>query len=372
MDIEKKVRIIQPTDWSFEPMNQYIANGGDAFSVSRFGYELFRSKGIEADYFSPDYSKPIAKILKKLLKLEGYNLILQLELIKRSKKYDVIYYSADRHPYLLAIARLLRICRTPILMVCHFSYDSRAVENKLKKIILKLERRLVFSSMDQIVFNCETLMKLAVEAGNLPVKHRVNSGWGADLKYFARGEYGVHKNIEPYYFAAGGANRDYCTLIEAFKKLPYKLVVSCPKSAIDEVGPLPKNIIHFNYRKYGLNCYPMLREYYHDCKAVLIPILCRNHVANGASVMAEALACGKPIIVSDLNTNFLDVEKEQIGLKARMHDVDDWIRKIKYAEEHPEELKSMGKTAYKIAVNRYNYELFTTNVVDYFHKLAGK
>ena len=32
-------------------------------------------------------------------------------------------------------------------MVCHFSYDTRAVDNKLKKLILKIERNLVFSSM---------------------------------------------------------------------------------------------------------------------------------------------------------------------------------------------------------------------------------
>lgn len=34
----RRIKIIQPTDWSFEPMDQYNAEGGDAFSVSRFGY----------------------------------------------------------------------------------------------------------------------------------------------------------------------------------------------------------------------------------------------------------------------------------------------------------------------------------------------
>lgn len=372
MNEDLKIKIIQPTDWSFEPMDKYIANGGDAFSVSRFGYELFESKGIDVDWFSLDYSKPIAKFLVKILKLEGSNLILQCELIKRSKNYDVIYYSADRHPYLLALARKLRICKTPVLMVCHFSYDSRTVDSGLKKFILKVERKLVFNSMDQIVFNCETLMKLAVEDGKLPKKHRVNSGWGADLKYFARGKYGVHKNIEPFYFAAGGANRDYHTLIEAFRKLPYKLVVSCPKEVIDAESPLPDNIIHFNYRKYGLNAYAKLREYYHDCKAVLIPIQYRNHVANGASVLVESLACGKPIIVSDLNTNFIDVEKESVGIKAKMHNIDSWVDAINYAESNPEKLKEMGEQAYNIAKDRYNYDLFTDNVVNYIHQLAGK
>ena len=371
MPCDKQIKIIQPTDWSFEPMDKFIADGGEAFSVSRFGYELFESKGIHVDWFSPDYSKRSAKLLRRLLKLEGCNLILQIGLIKRSKNYDVIYYSADRHPYLLALARKMRICKTPVLMVCHFSYDTRTVDSKLKKLILKLERKLVFSSMDQIVFNCETLMNLAVEDGKLTEKHQINSGWGADLKYFARGKYGEHEYLQPFYFAAGGANRDYHTLIEAFKKLPYRLVISCPESVVIEEGPLPDNIIHFNYSEYGLNAYAKLREYYHDCKAVLIPVQYRNHVANGASVLAEALACGKPVIVSDLNTNFIDVEKENIGFKVAMHDADDWVRVINLAEQDSARLENMGRHAYQIAEERYNYELFTDNVVEQLKKLAS-
>lgn len=370
--MSKRIRIIQPTDWSFEPMDSYIKNGGDAFSVSRFGYELFDRKGIDVDLIVPDYSKKTNRLLVKVLKLEGANLALQIDLIKKSKNYDVVYYSADRHPYLLAIARKLRICKTPILMVCHFSYDTRSVDNFLKKLILKVERKIVFGSMDQIVFNCETLMNLAIENGKLPDKHRINSGWGADLNYFSRGNKEVHKYIQPYYFAAGGANRDYHTLIQAFRKLPYRLVISCPQSVIDEEGPLPDNIIHFNYRKYGLHSYAMLREYYYDCKAVLIPVNVRNHVANGASVLVEALACGKPIVVSDLNTNFIDVEKEEVGLKVKMHDSDDWCRAIEFMEKNPDKLEKMGKNSLEIAKTKYNYELFTDNVVKNIKKLVIK
>ena len=365
------MKILQPTDWSFEPMDNYNKNGGDAFSVSRFGYELFPEYGVDVDYYVPDYTNLVARMLKKLLKLEGCNLILQTELIKRSKDYDLIYYSADRHPYLLALARKLRICKKPVLMVCHFSYDTRAVDNKLKKLILKIERNLVFSSMDQILFNCENLMRLAIEDGNLPRKHQIDSGWGADLAYFSRGKFGVHKEKMPYYFAAGGANRDYHTIIEAFKKLSYTLILSCPKSVIDEEGPLPPNIIHFDYAKYGIAASERLREYYHDAKAVLIPVMYRNHVANGASVLVEALACGKPILVSDLKTNFLDVEKEKIGYKIKLHDTQGWIDTIQKFEKLSEgELDSMGNRAKVIAETKYNYRLFTERVVKYIEQLV--
>lgn len=370
--MQERIRIVQPTDWSFEPMDNYIKNGGDAFSVSRFGYELFKERGIDVLSVTPDYSKWYAKVLRKLLKLEGCNLVLQVQLIKNSKNCDLVYYSADRHPYLIALARKFGICKKPVLMVCHFSYDTRTVNSKLKKMILAIERKLVFSSIDQVMFNCETLMNLASEDFKVPKKHLVNSGWGADLKYFKRGDYGIHEKIKPFYFAAGGANRDYHTLIEAFRLTKQTLVISCPKEVIEREKPLPDNIIFFDYSKYGLDAYHLLREYYHDCEAVLIPVQNKNHVANGASVFVEAMACGKPIIVSDINTNFLDVEKEDIGLKAKMHDPESWSAVIEYAASHREHMKEMGRKAYDIAASRYNYELFANNVSKYIKEMVGK
>ena len=369
--IDGRIKILQPTDWSFKPMNDYIKSGGEAFSVSRFGYELFESRGVDVDWVSPNYNSSIVRLLAKFFKLEGCNLVLQWTIIRLCKNYDVIYYSADRHPYLLALAKKLKICKKPVLMVCHFSYDLSTVDSKLKKLILAIERKLVYSSMDKILFNCETLMNLATENGKLPQRHRNNSGWGADLNFFKRGEYGVYKGIQPFYFAAGGANRDYHTLIEAFRKLPYKLVLSCPRSVIEEESPLPDNIIHFDYCGYGFERYDMLRSYFHDCRAVLIPVKYRNHVANGASVFVEALACGKPIIVTDLKSNFLDVEKENIGLKVKINSAEDWCDKINYIENNLEILEAMGKNSYEIAKNRYNYELFTDNVVKALRELTN-
>jgi glycosyltransferase involved in cell wall biosynthesis len=371
MTIQRRIKIIQPTDWSFKPMDDFIASGGEAFSVSRFGYELFKEKGVDVDVVSPNYNKWITRFLTRILGLEGSNLLLQLKLISKSKQYDVIYYSADRHPYLLALARMLRICKTPILMVCHFSYDTRAVHSNLKKFFLRAERWLVYKGMDKIIFNCETLMRLAEEDGNLPERHKENSGWGADLKYFERGEKNVNKNEQPFYFSAGGANRDYHTLIAAFKKMPYKIIISCPKEVLVVEGPLTPNIIHFDYRKYGFDRYKKLRSLYQDAKAVLLPISVRNHVANGASVLVEALACGKPILISDLPTDFVDVEKEIIGRKVKMHDVQDWIAQIEYMEQHPDKVKEMGENALKLAKEQYNYNLFTDNVVKNFKKLIN-
>lgn len=356
---KKKIRVLQPTDWSFKPMDDYIDQGGAAFSVSRFGYEILKDE-FDYEYIVPNQDKWYAKLLHKLLKLEGDNLLLQLEVIRKSKNFDVVYYSADRHPYLISLARRMKIIKTPILMLCHFSYDDTCVKQPIKKAILRLERKLVFSGIDQLMFNCENLMNLAIKHAALPERHQILSGWGADIAYFSKGDQDKYKDIVPYYFAAGGANRDYHTLIEAFRHLDDTLVLSCPISVIEEEAPLPDNIIHFNYKKFGMDAYDMLRSYYLGCKAVLIPIKYPNHVANGASVMAEAMACGKPIIASDLPTNFVDVKKEGIGKVVKMWDSRDWIATINGLSDS--ELELMGKKSFELAKKQYNYSLLAQNV----------
>ena len=365
----RKIRVLQPTDWSFKTMDDYIAKGGAAFSVSRFGYELLR-KEFDYNYIVPNYEKWYAKLLTKFLKLEGSNLLLQLKVIKEARNYDVIYYSADRHPYLISLARKMKIIKTPILMLCHFSYDDTCVKQPIKKIILRIERKLVFSGIDQLMFNCENLMNLAIKHADLPLKHRVLSGWGADIEYFSHGDHDKYKDIEPFYFAAGGANRDYHTLIEAFRKLEDTLVLSCPVSVIEEEAPLPNNIIHFNYKEYGMAAYDMLRSYYMECKAVLIPVKYPNHVANGASVMAEAMACGKPVIASDLPTNFVDIKKIGIGKVVYMLDSQDWVYTINGLSES--ELEAMGKRSFEMAKNHHNYQLLVKNVRREIYKLGER
>jgi len=369
----KKIRVLQSSDWSFEPMDKFIAAGGEAFSVSRFGYELLiKQKDIEIKVVSPNRSKKLAIFIFKLLGNEGLNLWVQIKLIKESHKCDLIYYAADRHPYLIALARILGICKAPILMLCHFSYDTSAVDNRLKKYILALERLLVFRGVDKIVFNCETVMTLAANNFKVPERHLNNSGWGADISYFSKRDQLDFKTPETFYFAAGGANRDYKTLFAAFRRMPYNLVVSCPKYVIDRESPLPKNIIHWDYSSQGMQAYSTLRSLYQKSKAVLIPILYCNHVANGASVFVEALACGKPILISDQKTNYLNVELERVGKKVKMHSADDWVEKIRILEDDPKETSAMGERAYLIAKNRYNYKLFSDNIASCFRSVLSE
>lgn len=365
-----KVKVLQPSDRSFDSMDRFIESGGVAFSVSRYGYEyLCKVEDFELDLLVSKDSDPIIKLLKPILKHEANNLVLQLKLIFASQKADIIYYASDRHPYLIALARLIGLCRCPILMVCHFTYNTKLVDSLLKKIALRIERWLVYKGVDKLLFLSNSIKKLAIDDYDVPARHRNVCNWGADLKYFSEESETDISLPDQYYFSSGGAKRDYRTLIDAFRKLPYVLVISCARDVFEENEPLPKNVIHYDFSAHGFKCFADLRRLNQGAKAVLIPIIEKNHVANGNSTFVEALACGKPILISNTGNNFLDVEDKKIGIKIEMSDVEDWIRNIEYLEQNPEHFAKMSKNSYNMAKMNCNYELFSSVIVSHLRSL---
>lgn len=234
------MKVIQASTWPFK--QQYEKNSNkeiDSFSVSRFGYEYLRELVGETGYqvIAPRESW-ITNFLKKIIGNEGKNLVLQIIVAKASKNTDIIYYPTDRHCLLLPILRKLRICKCPILMVSHFTYNRTCVESKIKKILITIERWLVYHWIDRIVFASEHILQLAKEDCSVPLRHQHFVGWGADLNYFSKKTDSIYSF--PYFLSAGGANRDYATLIRAFKKINYNLVLSCdPKSVESEINTPP-------------------------------------------------------------------------------------------------------------------------------------
>lgn len=103
-------------------------------------------------------------------------------------------------------------------------------------------------------------------------------------------------HTENYLFSAGRSQRDYHTLIRACVKLPYELRIVC-----DSYDILPKDIDYTNI-KILRNCYA---EEYIDqlrkSRLVVIPLKTDN-ISAGQMVLLQAMAFGKPIIITRTKT----------------------------------------------------------------------
>lgn len=363
------MRILQLMNFSLEGLKKFVEEGGEYQGHHVYGYLHFDKYDIDVDYLSPNYDNILIRFLVKFtpLKKEHLGLLqMQWKCISKCKEYDLIYSPQDLHLILLSLLRKLKICTKPVYSISHFAYNMSLVKSNNKRTFKKIERFIYYHSMDKISFLNETLLKLAIEDFNVPYRHRTIVNWSADLEFFERYQNTENKTPSNNFFVSiGSTNRDYTTLIRAFKQVDFPLeIIGRKDESLYLNCDVPSNVKFNNSIKPGLSSVAQLRYYYYNSIAVLIPILEDNDVSNGASVFIEALAMGKPIIISDLRTNYIDVEKENIGIKVKRGDIKGWEDAINWVLTHPNEIKTMGENSKRLAREKYNYNIFLGNTIN--------
>ena len=357
------MKILQLMDYPIDKIEKYISDGNLHQEHNLYGYILMKNKKIDVTWDSPNHNNKVLKFFQFNLGF-GYNVMRlypQISCLWKCKDYDIIYVPHDMHLLVLSIFRLIKICRKPIYVICHFSYNLNFVENKYKKFYKSIERYFVYKGIDKISFTNEKIMNLAISDYNVPLRHRNFVNWGANIDFFKISNEKSEDNN--YFVSAGNANRDYNKLIEAFNGLNKELKIFSNKTEKDFETSIPNNVKFYNLFKYGLSGMSYLKDYYNGCIAILLPIMRSNDVPNGSTVLIEALAVGKPLIVSDFETNYIDVEKEGVGIKIKNNSIDEWKKAILFLIKNPDVVKEMGENAKKLAIEKYNYINFTNNVI---------
>ena len=335
---------------------------------TQFGYYTLRNEKIDIVWYTHSRTSHIYKICKFLKMPQLNQLFCQIKLIGGGKNYDVIYVGFDMHLLPLALFRLVGWVKTPIFVLSHFSYSTKYTDSRWKKIYKKIERFFVYKAIDKISFACESLLEIAKEDYHIPIRHCNVANWGANLSFYNRGLYKQQLPNGDYFVAAGGMNRDYSTLIEAFRYIDLKkpgVKIFSKYRDYTKGQLLPPNISFENLMD-GCSyyeAYVKLRYHYYNSIAILLPIDHANDVPNGATVLVEALAMGKPIVITEADTNYIDVEKEGVGLTVKRHDVDGWINAIDFLVDNPQKVKSMGDNAYLLAKSKYNDQSFANNIL---------
>lgn len=210
--------------------------------------------------------------------------------------------------------------------------------------------------------------------GKISVRHQLTANWGATLNFYDKNIYNIPPT-EDFFMAAGGMNRDYATLIKAFKILQEaNLQVFAKYRDYTKGQQVPANVEFKNLMDGNdyVMAHKLLRNSYYNCIAVLLPIDYINDVPNGATVLVEALAMGKPIIITEADTNYIDVEKEGCGLTVKSHDVQDWVRVLSFILTHPAERKKMGERSYMLAKEKYNDDKFVKTITAQMYDLISK
>jgi glycosyltransferase involved in cell wall biosynthesis len=191
--------------------------------------------------------------------------------------------------------------------------------------------------------------------------------FGVDTSFWSPGE-----TVEGGYILTVGndARRDYELLAEAARRIPEPFVVVTSRK-ID--GPLPPN---FEIRKGDWHAETLsdeeLRSLYRGARLVVIPLK-DSPQPSGQSVCLQAMACGKPVVLTDtrgLWSREMMRDGENV-LLVPPGDADALVRTIQRLMEDSGERGRIGRRARETACAEGNIEGFALRLEELCRRATG-
>jgi glycosyltransferase involved in cell wall biosynthesis len=105
-----------------------------------------------------------------------------------------------------------------------------------------------------------------------------------------------------------------------------------------------------------------------SAKFLIVPSECYENFPMG---IAEAFACGVPVLCSDIGGMREIVEESRTGLRFTAGNSADLANKVAWAWSHPEQLVAMGKRARREYENRYTAEKNYPLLMEIYRRAAA-
>jgi len=202
------------------------------------------------------------------------------------RKYDVIVAIQSSTALALAIWSALGLIKVPIVAI-HCGFQERAHTRFQKRITSFLLRRI----WSQVFGEGEIgeLKRLFA----VPEERLMVNQYGVDLSFWTPGKV---NDSDRYVFALGNdVLRDYETLVRAALKIDCKVLIVTRKN-IEEKLPPNVELVQGSWHGKDIDD-SRLREMYRQSLCVIVPLL-PGYKPSGQSVTLQAMACGKPVVLS--------------------------------------------------------------------------
>jgi glycosyltransferase involved in cell wall biosynthesis len=332
---------------------KWLSEGKQARAEHLWGATTLCNYGIEVDILPYQGSK----ILKLISKINVFgDLDQQLRVLRTASQYDAIYCAHHLTTPLLALLRRLKVLRTPMVAIAYQSFNS--------SLVSRLFTALCVDGNDRIIcLNSRLKDDLMHQFRILESKLSV-AEWGVDLPFYEEMPLLESTPEPPLILATGKTYRDYKTLLKGVESLNCQLKISCFDIEQVKAGlSLPPNAQFYE----GILPWRTVLQEYQTAYAVAIPLgdyPRKPNNAVGLTVLLEAIAMGRPVVMTrnNLSRYVMDIEAAGIGLWVETGDVKGWENALSYLIKHPTEAAKMGQRARRLAEQRLNLERFSTQV----------
>lgn len=273
-----------------------------------------------------------------------------VEVLRRYREYDAIYASAFRGLEVIIFLRALRIFRKP-LFVWHHQPIVKA-NNPLREVAA----RLFYKGMDELFFFSQTIIDKSLLSAKADPQRMHLAHWGADLDYYS---HIPSASDNGRFISTGIEMRDMETLVGAFNRSgkPLDIYVCEEYNGTNYRDMFAKMNVGGNIGVHfvGGNVHGMLSRKVGEAMCAVMCCKETNYTV-GLTTLVEALALGKPLIISRNPQIPIDIDGERCGLTVDYGDVDGWERAIRQIADDPAEAKAMGERAKALAKRLFNIE----------------
>jgi len=190
--------------------------------------------------------------------------------------------------------------------------------------------------------------------------------WTADTAYYppaiGKGE---------YFAATGVTQRDYAVLLAAARQVNFPFIILGPAELQEQA---PANVT-WRSRKpgepHGTIVDDQLRQLYQGARAILIPLKPDPDDASGFTNLLEAIACGRPVVMT--RTGALDLTPSALGIgyDVQPGDAPGWINALQKLANDAELTRRFSDRATELAGAYFNLPRFERDLVSYFKDLSA-
>lgn len=269
------------------------------------------------------------------------------ELCPYFKKFDVVVGTSPGISFALSLCRTLRLFDQPIVgFYCgQADYIPTWLRRKMNSYFLRRTWAQLYS---------ETEFDVLSKTLNVPHERLIINQFGVDLNFWTPG----NDPEGDYVLSVGNdSRRDYDLLAKVASKINYPFII-VTKLPIKETIPPNMKIISGKWDLAELSD-GELRDLYRRAKCVVIPLK-ESLQAAGQSVCLQAMACGKPVILTRTRgiwsrSMMRDGENIIIVMPG---DEDALGQKIKHIMSNPSERERIGQNARLTACNEADIRSF--------------
>lgn len=275
--------------------------------------------------------------------------IQQMQAWTASGGVDLVYSACQFNVWLLARLRRVGLLRRPLVTLVHHPLRG------------PLQGKGWVAGHDGLLF-LDRKLELQVRTRHASAApYTAAVAWGPDLS-FARGAPPLGEPVDV--ISAGKSDRDYATLIEASRGQPWTVDVYCASHNVAPGLPVPANVfVHAEEGGQPIGYLELYRRS-RQCRVMAVPLSEARGLAGLTSVL-DALALGKPLVITRNPWLPFDPEEAGIGISVAAGDVQGWRAALGAILSSPQKAAEMGRRAGEMA-QRINTSSFAAELARHF------